>query len=318
MTSAFSWQNSISLCPTSFCYSKPNLPVTPGISWLPTFAFQSPIMKRILYEKGCASLYYRVSISSPNREGQWPRPSQPDPHRFYWQYIERLYLPISADSLGVWGCPLQGNVWEMGSETESRQLCKTPRSSDTCIPCSSAVPGTWANNCPLSWLVWAEFLSLATWSGLPANPSQGQGTSENLQSLLWTPISLLHLNSNNWKGKLLDHLSTASTPSLSAFPTSLCQPPWSSLSASEPCQSHLTPQHPPKTLHSSASPTYLCYKHLTRERKVPTPAKKEQLPCIVDHVKGNHTLFDTLTNCHLVMVALPYCLGHSGFLMFTE
>ena len=46
MTSAFSWQNSISLCPASFCFPRPNLPVTPGVSWLPTFAFQSPIMKR--------------------------------------------------------------------------------------------------------------------------------------------------------------------------------------------------------------------------------------------------------------------------------
>ena len=46
MTSAFSWQNSISLFPASFCIPRPNLPVTPGISWLPTFAFQSPIMKR--------------------------------------------------------------------------------------------------------------------------------------------------------------------------------------------------------------------------------------------------------------------------------
>ena len=36
----------ISLCPASFCTPKPNLPVTPGASWLPTFAFQSPIMKR--------------------------------------------------------------------------------------------------------------------------------------------------------------------------------------------------------------------------------------------------------------------------------
>ena len=34
------------LCPASFCIPKPNLPVTPGVSWLPTFAFQSPIMKR--------------------------------------------------------------------------------------------------------------------------------------------------------------------------------------------------------------------------------------------------------------------------------
>ena len=42
----FSWQNSVSLCPASFCTPRPNLPLTPGVSWLPTFAFQSPIMKR--------------------------------------------------------------------------------------------------------------------------------------------------------------------------------------------------------------------------------------------------------------------------------
>ena len=36
-----------SLCPASFCTARPNLPVTPGVSWLPTFALQSPIMKRI-------------------------------------------------------------------------------------------------------------------------------------------------------------------------------------------------------------------------------------------------------------------------------
>ena len=46
MTSVFSWQNSISLCPASFCTSKPSFPVTPGVSFLPTFAFQSTIMKR--------------------------------------------------------------------------------------------------------------------------------------------------------------------------------------------------------------------------------------------------------------------------------
>ena len=38
--------NSVSLCPASFCSPRPNLPVTPGVSWLPTFAFQSPVMKR--------------------------------------------------------------------------------------------------------------------------------------------------------------------------------------------------------------------------------------------------------------------------------
>ena len=30
MTSAFSWQNSVSLCPASFCTPRPNLPVTLG------------------------------------------------------------------------------------------------------------------------------------------------------------------------------------------------------------------------------------------------------------------------------------------------
>ena len=34
--SAFSWKNSISLCPASFYPPGPNLPVTPGVSWLPT------------------------------------------------------------------------------------------------------------------------------------------------------------------------------------------------------------------------------------------------------------------------------------------
>ena len=60
MTSAFSWQNS-SLFPASFCTPRPNLPVTPGISWLLTFTFlfffffylmflvYSKIPSRILY-----------------------------------------------------------------------------------------------------------------------------------------------------------------------------------------------------------------------------------------------------------------------------
>ena len=46
MTSAFSWQNSVNLCRASFCTPRTNLPVTPGISWLTTFAFQTPMMKR--------------------------------------------------------------------------------------------------------------------------------------------------------------------------------------------------------------------------------------------------------------------------------
>ena len=62
MTSAFSWQNSISLCPASFCIPRPNLPVTPGVSWLSTFAFQSPVMERTSF-LGVSS-YFLLNLSS--------------------------------------------------------------------------------------------------------------------------------------------------------------------------------------------------------------------------------------------------------------
>ena len=45
MTGAFSWQNFVSLHLSSFCTWRSNLPVTSGISWLPTFAFQSLMME---------------------------------------------------------------------------------------------------------------------------------------------------------------------------------------------------------------------------------------------------------------------------------
>ena len=60
MPSVFSWQNSISLFPASFYTPRPNLPVTPVVSWLPAFTLQSPIIKRISFlgvssRKSCRS-----------------------------------------------------------------------------------------------------------------------------------------------------------------------------------------------------------------------------------------------------------------------
>ena len=63
MTSVFSWQNSISLCPASFRIPRPNLPVTPAVSWLPTFAFQSPIMKRTSFMGVSSKSYCRSSFN---------------------------------------------------------------------------------------------------------------------------------------------------------------------------------------------------------------------------------------------------------------
>ena len=66
MTSAFSWQNSISLCAASFRIPRPNMPVTPGVSWLATFAFQSSIMKRTSFlgvsSEGLVCLYRTVQL----------------------------------------------------------------------------------------------------------------------------------------------------------------------------------------------------------------------------------------------------------------
>ena len=57
----------ISLCPASFCTPRPNLPVTPGVSRLPTFAFQSPIMKRtsvflVLVLEGLVGLHRNIQL----------------------------------------------------------------------------------------------------------------------------------------------------------------------------------------------------------------------------------------------------------------
>ena len=77
MTSAFSWQNSISLCPASFRIPGPNLPVTPGVSCHPTFAFQSPRMKRhlfwVLVLKGLVGLHRTAQLQFLQRYWLWLR-----------------------------------------------------------------------------------------------------------------------------------------------------------------------------------------------------------------------------------------------------
>ena len=66
MTSVFSWQNSVSLCPASFCTPRQNLSVTPDISWFPTFACQSPVMQRdlfwVLVLKGLINLHRTIQV----------------------------------------------------------------------------------------------------------------------------------------------------------------------------------------------------------------------------------------------------------------
>ena len=89
MISMFSWQNSISLCPASFCTSRTNLPVTAGISWFPTFVFQYLVMKRtsffdVRYRRSCRSSSVQLSRSVMSdslrpHESQHARPPCPSP-----------------------------------------------------------------------------------------------------------------------------------------------------------------------------------------------------------------------------------------------
>ena len=66
MTSVFSWRNSVSYWPASFCTPRPNLPVTSGISWLSTFAFQSLLWKGhllgVLVLEGLVGLHRTIQL----------------------------------------------------------------------------------------------------------------------------------------------------------------------------------------------------------------------------------------------------------------
>ena len=62
----FSWQNSISLWPASFCTLRQNLPVTPGISWLPTL-HSSPLQQKghlfwVLVLEGLVGIHRNVQL----------------------------------------------------------------------------------------------------------------------------------------------------------------------------------------------------------------------------------------------------------------
>ena len=77
MTSAFSWQKSASLCPASFYTPGPNLLVTPGISWLPTFSF-SPIWWKghlfgVLVLEGLVGLHRTVQLQLLQHYWLWCR-----------------------------------------------------------------------------------------------------------------------------------------------------------------------------------------------------------------------------------------------------
>ena len=105
MSSSFSWQNSISLCPASFCTPRPNWPVTLGIFWLPTFAFQSPMMKvKSLSRVRLFVTPWTVAYQAPlsigfSRQECWSRLPFPSTGDFPNPGIKPRSPSLEADSL---------------------------------------------------------------------------------------------------------------------------------------------------------------------------------------------------------------------------
>ena len=67
MTSAFSWKNSVSLCPASFYTPRPKLACYSRYVLLLTFAFQSPMMKRtpfvvVVSSQGLGGLHRTIQL----------------------------------------------------------------------------------------------------------------------------------------------------------------------------------------------------------------------------------------------------------------
>ena len=101
----FSWQNSVSLGPASFSIPRPNLPVTPGVSWLPIL-HSSPLQWRghllgVLVLKGLFSLHRTIHFNFFSITGRGIDLNYSDIEWFvleteiilsFWDFIQVLHL----------------------------------------------------------------------------------------------------------------------------------------------------------------------------------------------------------------------------------
>ena len=134
MTSAFSWQNSVSLWTASFCTPRPKSPVTPDISWLPPLAFQSPIMKRTSFEvlvlEGLVGLHRTIQLHRGIGQGE---------HFLHHKFIKRLFecwATLTKQLLNTGGGhqaprkPAHSLQKEVGQNTKEKKRDKRVRDGD--------------------------------------------------------------------------------------------------------------------------------------------------------------------------------------------
>lgn len=128
------------------------------------------------WQKGCevhAAQYYILHIAFPNSEGPvtQARSARRSPV-VCWHHTERLYLPMSADSLWVWGLPASGNYLERRRAKQNSQPGEAPRSSQTCIPVPLPFLVTRASNFPFLFITSLSWVSVTCNLKRPACKSQ--------------------------------------------------------------------------------------------------------------------------------------------------
>ena len=135
-TSAFSWQNSVSLWSASFCTPRPNFPVTPGISWPPTL-HSSPLEWKphpfwALVLEGLVGLCAKCWVTSVMSDSVRPHRRQPT----------RLPRPWDSPgkNTGV-GFHFLLQCMKVKSESEVTQSCRTLSNPTDCSPPGSPIPG---------------------------------------------------------------------------------------------------------------------------------------------------------------------------------
>ena len=144
MTSTF-----VSLCPASFCTPRPNWPVTPSISWLPTFSFQSPMVKRTSEVLG--HLYYPYS-------------------ELFFGLIAHLHLTYFSSR--ILSCSLLWNIF-LCCLILSNFVCllshSRPHCSSSCFWCLPSGRWVWSKRLvPASW--WEGFMPAQWWMELGLIP----------------------------------------------------------------------------------------------------------------------------------------------------
>ena len=156
MTGGFSWQNSIKLCPASFCTPRPNLPVTPGVSWCPAFALQPPVMRRTSFLEKAGGPYILGLGCRPARHS-WRHLANTFPGSQTWNFPSHQTSALGTCWLVQW---LRLHAPNLGGPGWVRKLKSPPATTKNRACCNwkkilhaatKNLPRQMKNNMRLPW-----------------------------------------------------------------------------------------------------------------------------------------------------------------------